>query len=278
MVKPMLPVLRICTRSAATLSGPQFRLLNPGFDQLAVHALALRVAGNDFRNPFARRLRNARVTFSHKDQTHFPSAKWVKCWVPSSASYKRAIDGRYPSTMTSRRMLKPVFMSSRDIAVEEVVFQGEFKDFHCYFSDIAKCTFVTDDDVANVRASRAAWHVFNACDGAISQYCFRTNDHIFDCAVECGELARYCGLLPGRPSEPAALTAENAPWCNLFHATHFSSTSSGTPHCAVACIFSISIFVSLIHWRSRRKCYHRVFHSGFEAHLQWRKRRYAAHR
>ena len=81
----------------------------------------------------------------------------------------------------------------QDIAVEEVVFRGEFKDFHCYFSDIAKCTFVTDDDVANVRASRAAWHVFNTCHGAISQYCFQTNDHIFDCAVECGELPDTAG-------------------------------------------------------------------------------------
>ncbi len=48
-------------------------------------------------------------------------------------------------------------------------------------------------DVTNVRASRAAWHVFNACDGAISQYCFQTNDHIFDCAVECGELPDTSG-------------------------------------------------------------------------------------
>ena len=47
----------------------------PGFDQLAVHALALRVAGNDFRNPFARHLRNARVTFSHKDQHAFSVGK-----------------------------------------------------------------------------------------------------------------------------------------------------------------------------------------------------------
>lgn len=122
-----------------------------------------------------------------KISTHLPSAKWVKCWVPSSASYKRAIDGRYPSTMISRRMLKPVFMSSR-YSRRRGCFPGELKDFHSYFSDIAQCTFVADDDVTNVRACRAAWYVFNACYGAISQYCFQTNDHIFDCAVECGEL------------------------------------------------------------------------------------------
>ncbi|MGS3087704.1 efflux RND transporter permease subunit, partial [Escherichia coli] len=29
--------------------------------------------------------------------------------------------------------------------------KGHDQDFHCYFSDIAKCTVVTDDDVANVR-------------------------------------------------------------------------------------------------------------------------------
>ena len=169
------------------------QVVKPGFDQLAVHALALRVAGNDFRNPFARRLRNARVTFSHKDQHAFSVGKMGEVlgaiFSVIQTSDRRTIPFHHDFTQD----VEAGFHVFQDIAVEEVVFRGEFKDFHCYFSDIAKCTFVTDDDVANVRASRAAWHVFNACDGAISQYCFQTNDHIFDCAVECGELPDTAG-------------------------------------------------------------------------------------
>ena len=169
------------------------QVVKPGFDQLAVHSLALRVTCHDFRNPFACRLRNARVTFSHKDQHTFTIGKMGEVlgaiFSVIQTSDRRTIPFHHDFTQD----VEAGFHVFQDIAVEEVVFRGEFKDFHCYFSDIAKCTFVTDDDVANVRASRAAWHVFNACDGAISQYCFQTNDHIFDCAVECGELPDTAG-------------------------------------------------------------------------------------
>ncbi|GDU78450.1 hypothetical protein ExPUPEC79_00841 [Escherichia coli] len=169
------------------------QVVKPGFDQLAVHALALRVTGNDFRNPFARRLRNARVTFSHKDQYTFTVGKMGEVlgaiFSIIQTSNRRTIPFHHDFTQD----VEAGFHLFQDIAVEEIVFRRKFEDFHCDFSDIAQCTFVADDDMTNVRASRATWHVFNACDGAICQHRFQTNDHILDCAVECGKLPDTAG-------------------------------------------------------------------------------------
>ena len=58
------------------------------------------------------------------------------------------------------------------------------KDFDRNFRDVAKCTFVTDDDVAYIRASRPSGDVLDARNAAIREDSFQAYDHVFNTTVK----------------------------------------------------------------------------------------------
>ncbi|MNV21041.1 hypothetical protein D3C71_1119660 [compost metagenome] len=164
-------------------------VVEPVFDKLAVHAGALRVARHDLGDAFTGGARHARIAFGHKDHHAFAFGKMgeVLCAVFGVVQTRNrrtiAFDHHFAQD------LKAGFHLVEDVAVVEIVFRGEFEDFHCDFSDVAQRPLVTNDDMANIRASSTARHVLDARNGAVRQHRLQPDDHIFNRAVQGRKLA-----------------------------------------------------------------------------------------
>ena len=164
----------------------------PFFNQLRIYFFQFRMFAHQITDTRFNSRCNICRSFCHPDKDCFsffqPCAEVLLCICCIVQTCKRRFVTCYHN-FTQAVKSKLHLLIIQLVCNVSVVFRLPFEELQCYFCDKAKSSFVSTDDMSDIRTCRTSWNVFDSADLSIREHSFHTNDHIFDSAIKCRELS-----------------------------------------------------------------------------------------